>query len=153
MDKKVYLLLIGAAKAVHLGTQSKTHADSQKFDFFSTLGDFGSKLQLMSLDKKSAPNSSQIHLSSPENTEMLQLSESLESHGLGFKAELEDDEVIDALSEAFNGKEKKEQEQAEKENEEAIKSQKIDAIDDTASLMDQYKKMQDEVKKEEAVKE
>lgn len=158
MDKKVYLLLIGAAKAVHLGAQSKTQSETQKFDFFATLGDFGSKLQLMSLDKKSSANTAQVHLStSPESTEMLQLSsQNMNLNQIRNKShvrrdDLNDDEVIDALSEAYN--EKKQEEKAAKENEEVIQAQKMEPIDDTASLMDQYKKMQDEVKKEEAVKE
>ena len=56
MELKVYLLLISSANTLHLSSESENRLQTDKFDFFGTVGDFGSKLQLMSLDKQESKN-------------------------------------------------------------------------------------------------
>lgn len=51
MELKVYLLLISSVNTIHLSSDSENRLQVDKFDLFGSVGDFGSKLQLMSLDK------------------------------------------------------------------------------------------------------
>lgn len=86
--------------------------------------------------------------------EMVQL-RATHKHSQGYRkglTDLNDQEMNDALTDAFSKKDEEAQKEIESQSAEVIKNQKIDDENDTTSLVTEYKKIQEAAREEEAKK-
>lgn len=124
------MLLVGYAAA----TSNDNSMEADHFDFFAVMGDIGSKLQFLSLDK--SQQSTHEH-SRPEANEMLFLRERRTIDPL----ELNGKEMEEAMAQAFTTKKEEEQPSAADLQGGNLQEEEV------TSLTTEWKKMREEADK------